>query len=51
MSFSGRKEILDSYEAVKSYAQVAHRDPHLGRVWREMEDGLKAFMASRAAGG
>ncbi|MDB6045239.1 MAG: glutathione S-transferase [Gammaproteobacteria bacterium] len=49
MSFSGRTELLDRYDAVRSYADVARRDPHLGRVWREMEDGLKAFMASRAA--
>jgi maleylpyruvate isomerase len=49
MSFSGLTELLDRYDAVKSYADVARRDPHLGRVWREMEDGLKAFMASRAA--
>jgi glutathione S-transferase len=49
MSFSGRMELLDRYDAVRSYADVTRRDPHLGRVWREMEDGLKAFMASRAA--
>jgi hypothetical protein len=28
---------------------VARRDPHLGHVWREMDEGLKVFMASRAA--
>jgi glutathione S-transferase len=49
MSFSARMELLDRYDAVRAYADVARRDPHLGRVWREMEDGLKAFMASRAA--
>lgn len=49
MSFSGRTELLDRYDAVRSYADVTRRDPHLDRVWREMEDGLKAFMASRAA--
>jgi len=26
-------------------------DPHLGHVWREMDDALKVFMASRAAAG
>jgi glutathione S-transferase len=49
MGFSGRNEILDPHEAIKAYADVARRDPHLGYVWREMDDGLKAFMASRAA--
>ena len=49
MNFSGRTQILDRHEAVRTYADVARRDPHLGRVWREMDDGLKAFMASRAA--
>jgi len=49
MNFSGRTNILDRHDAVRAYADVARRDPHLGRVWREMDDGLKAFMASRAA--
>ena len=48
MNFSGRTNILDRHNAVRAYADVARRDPHLGRVWREMDDGLKAFMASRA---
>jgi maleylpyruvate isomerase len=48
MNFSGRTNILDRYDAVRAYADVARRDPHLGHVWREMDDGLKAFMASRA---
>ncbi|MDB6088030.1 MAG: glutathione S-transferase [Gammaproteobacteria bacterium] len=48
MSFSGRTELLDRYDAVRTYSDVVHRDPHLDRIWREMEDGLKAFMASRA---
>jgi maleylpyruvate isomerase len=51
MNFSGRTELLDRHEAVNSYAEVVRRDPHLGHVWREMDDGLKAFMASRAAAG
>ena len=49
MSFSGRTHLLDHHQAVRAYADVATRDPHLGRVWREMDDGLKAFMASRAS--
>ena len=48
MNFSGRTNILDRHDAVRAYADVARRDPHLGHVWREMDDGLKAFMASRA---
>jgi glutathione S-transferase len=47
MSFSGHKQLLDRHEAVKAYAEVARRDPHLGHVWREMEEGLKVYMASR----
>jgi glutathione S-transferase len=48
MGFSGRTGLLDRYAAIAGYADVAQRDPALGRVWREMADGLKAFMASRA---
>lgn len=51
MNFSGRTNILDRHDAVRAYADVARRDPHLGHVWREMDDGLKAFMASRTASG
>jgi len=51
MNFSGRTELLDRHDAVRRYADVARRDPHLGHVWREMDDGLKVFMASRAASG
>jgi glutathione S-transferase len=49
MSFSGSTNLLDRHEAVKDYAEIARRDPHLGYVWREMDDALKSFMASRAA--
>jgi glutathione S-transferase len=49
MNFSGRTQILDRHDAVRTYADVARSDAHLGRVWREMDDGLKVFMASRAA--
>jgi glutathione S-transferase len=51
LGFSGRTDLLDRHVAVKGYADVARRDPHLSHVWREMDDGLKAFMASRAASG
>jgi glutathione S-transferase len=51
MNFSGRTQILDRHDAVRAYADVARRDSHLGHVWREMDDGLKVFMASRAASG
>jgi glutathione S-transferase len=50
MSFGGKSGFLDQHNAIKAYADVAQRDPHLGRVWREMDEGLKAFMSSRAAG-
>jgi maleylpyruvate isomerase len=49
MSFSGRTELLDRHSAVKSYVNVARTDPHLDHIWREMDEGLKVFMASRAA--
>jgi glutathione S-transferase len=51
MNFSGLTELLDRHEAVDAYTEVVRRDLHLGHVWREMDDGLKAFMASRAAAG
>jgi maleylpyruvate isomerase len=51
MSFSGRTELLDRHPAVKSYVDVARADAHLDHIWREMDEGLKVFMASRAAGG
>jgi glutathione S-transferase len=49
MDFTGRNDLLDPFKAVAGYAQVARQDAVLGRVWREMEEGLAAFMASRAA--
>jgi hypothetical protein len=51
MSFSGRTNLLDRYDALQAYREVAQKDLHLGQIWREMDDGLKAFMASRAAAG
>ncbi len=50
MGFAGRHDLLDRHPKVAGYAQVAQRDLVLGRVWQEMADGLKAFMASRQAG-
>jgi glutathione S-transferase len=47
MGFSGRTTLLDRYKSVAAYADVARRDPALGRVWQEMSDGLKAFMEMR----
>jgi glutathione S-transferase len=50
MSFSGLSGLLDRHEAIAAYAEVARGDPVLGRVWHEMTEGLKAFMAARASG-
>lgn len=49
MAFAGLPDLLDNYPAIAGYDAVARADPHLGRVWAEMENGLKAFMARRAA--
>lgn len=46
-SFAGRQGLLDGHKALAAYAGVIHADPHLGRVWREMQDGLTAFMQPR----
>ena len=48
MGFSGRKGLLDRYKRLAGYRDVIDGDPTLKRVWQEMEEGLKAFMASRA---
>ena len=48
-SFSGKTDLLDRYTALHAYRGVAQKDPHLAYIWREMDDGLKAFMASRAS--
>jgi glutathione S-transferase len=50
MNWSGRKDLLDKHPSLVAYADVARGDPHLGRVWREMEEGLRAFLASRKSG-
>lgn len=49
MSFARRPDLLDQYTAFAGYVDVAKGDPVLGRVWQEMTDGLRAFMASRAS--
>jgi glutathione S-transferase len=49
MAWAGRTDLLDGADAVNAYTEVAHRDPHLQRVWSEMEEGVKVFMAARAA--
>jgi glutathione S-transferase len=50
MSWSGLTDLLDGADAVNAYAEVALRDPHLQRVWSEMEEGVKVFMAARESG-
>lgn len=47
MDFSGRKDLLNRHRAVQAYREVAHRDPHLSRVWGEMDEGVRKFLASR----
>jgi glutathione S-transferase len=49
MAWAGRTELLDGYDALIAYEDVARRDPFLNRVWQEMEEGVKIFMAERAA--
>jgi glutathione S-transferase len=51
MAWSGRMDLLDGCEAFNAYKEVALGDPHLQRVWHEMEEGVKAFMAARKAKG
>jgi glutathione S-transferase len=51
MAWCGRTELLDGYDALITYEDVARRDPFLNRIWLEMEEGVKAFMAERAANG
>jgi glutathione S-transferase len=48
MAWSGRSDLLDGCSTVNAYAEVAHRDPSLSRVWKEMEEGVKVFLAARA---
>jgi len=51
MAWAGRTELLNGYDALIAYENVARRDPFLNRVWQEMEEGVKIFMAERAASG
>lgn len=48
MDFTGRTDLLDTFPLVAGYAEVVQQDAVLGRVWREMNDGLRVFMESRA---
>jgi glutathione S-transferase len=49
MAFTGRSNLLDKHKAVAAYADAARADGILDRVWQEMAEGLRDFMASRAA--
>jgi glutathione S-transferase len=49
MAFTGSSNLLDQHKAVAAYADAARADGILDRVWQEMAEGLRDFMASRAA--
>jgi glutathione S-transferase len=49
MDFTSHAGLLKDFPAIDAYAEVAHKDAVLGRVWREMMDGYEVFMNSRAA--
>jgi glutathione S-transferase len=49
MSFSGQTHMLDRHAALTAYVDVARKDTHLDHIWREMDEGLKVFMAARVA--
>jgi glutathione S-transferase len=49
MGFSGRADLLARHKSIAAYADVVRRDSALSRVWQEMSDGLRAFMAARSA--
>jgi glutathione S-transferase len=49
MRFWRKPELLKPYEALTLYGDVARKDPHLGRVWNEMEEGYKADVATHVA--
>jgi glutathione S-transferase len=49
MAWAGRTDLLDGSDALNAYIEVAHREPCLQRVWHEMEEGVKVFMAARAS--
>jgi glutathione S-transferase len=51
MDFSGRKDLLDRYPSMLGYREVVDGDPHLSRVWAEMEEGVRQFLASRPSAG
>ena len=43
---SQQPELLAPYPRLRAYPSIAQRDPALGRIWQEMTDGLKVFLAS-----
>jgi glutathione S-transferase len=49
MIFSGRADLLKRHKAVDAYADAVRADGILNRVWQEMDEGLRAFLASRPA--
>ncbi len=49
-SFAGLSELLVKAPRFAAYREAIDADPALGKVWREMDDGLKAFMQRRASG-
>jgi glutathione S-transferase len=48
MAFARQPDLLARHEAIAGYGKLAQADPVLGRVWREMTDGLVDFMKARA---
>lgn len=42
---SGKADLLDPYPKFASFDRVVAQEPALSRVWNEMSDGLKVFLA------
>lgn len=51
VAFAKQPELLERYPRLRRYAEAVQAEPTLARVWKEMEDGLVAFMAWRAQQG
>jgi hypothetical protein len=47
---TGQKDLLAAYPKFDAYEQIALQQPALSRVWGEMNDGLKVFLAELEAG-
>ena len=47
MAFARQPDLVARHEAIAGYGKLAQADPVLGRVWREMTDGLVDFMKAR----